>query len=40
MTSNQERLEELQQQAKELAEQIEQLEDKLNNTPPTTGLLG
>ncbi|WP_034985984.1 hypothetical protein [Corynebacterium jeikeium] len=40
MTSNQQRLEELQQQAKTLAEQIEQLEDQLNNTPPTTGLLG
>ncbi|MCG7268406.1 hypothetical protein [Corynebacterium sp. ACRQJ] len=40
MTSNQERLEELRQQAKTLAEQIEQLEDQLNNTPPTTGLLG
>lgn len=40
MTSNQERLEELQQQAKSLAEQIEQLEDQLNNAEPTTGLLG
>ena len=40
MTNNRKRLEQLQQQAKELAEQIEQLEDQLNNTPPTTGLLG
>lgn len=40
MTSQQQRLEELKQQAKELTEQIEQLEDQLNNTPPTTGLLG
>ena len=39
MTSNKERLEELRQQAKDLAEQIDQLEDQLNNTPPT-GLLG
>ena len=40
MTSQQQRLEELKQQAKNLAKQIEQLEDQLNNTPPTTGLLG
>lgn len=39
MTSNQQRLEELRQQAKTLAEQIDQLEDQINNTPPT-GLLG
>lgn len=40
MTSNQQRLEELRQQAKALAEQIEQLEDQINNAQPTTGLLG
>lgn len=40
MTSQQQRLEELQQQAKALAEQIEQLEDQINNAKPTTGLLG
>lgn len=40
MTSNQERLEELQQLAKALAEQIERLEDQINNAEPTTGLLG
>lgn len=40
MTSQQQRLEELQQQVKDLAEQIEQLEDQLNNAEPTTGLLG
>lgn len=40
MTSNRKRLEELRQQAKTLAEQIEQLEDQLNNAQPTTGLLG
>lgn len=40
MTSQQQRLEELQQQAKTLAEQIKQLQDQLNNTQPTTGLLG
>ncbi|MDK8889870.1 hypothetical protein QQA05_00375 [Corynebacterium macclintockiae] len=40
MTSNHKRLEELQQQAKALAEQIEQLEDQINNAQPTTGLLG
>lgn len=40
MTSNQQRLEELRQQAKNLAQQIEQLEDQINNTAPTTGLLG
>lgn len=40
MTSNQQRLEELRQQAKALAEQIERLEDQINNAQPTTGLLG
>lgn len=40
MTTNQQRLEELRQQAKDLAEQIEQLREQLNNTRPTTGLLG
>ena len=40
MTSNRQHLEELQQQAKALAEQIEQLEEQINNTQPTTGLLG
>lgn len=40
MTSHQQRLEELKQQAKDLAEQIEQLEDQLNNKLPTSGLLG
>ncbi|MGJ4094740.1 hypothetical protein [Corynebacterium macclintockiae] len=40
MTSNHKRLEELKQQAKELANQIDQLEDQLNNTKPTTELLG
>lgn len=40
MTSNQERLEELRQRAKALAEQIEQLQDQLNNVQPTTGLMG
>lgn len=40
MTSQQQRLEELRQQAKDLAEQIDQLEDQLNSTQPTTGLLG
>lgn len=40
MTSNQERLEELQQLAKALAEQIKRLEDQINNAEPTTGLLG
>lgn len=40
MTSQQQRLEELRQQAKELAEQIEQLEDQINNAEPTTGLMG
>lgn len=40
MTSNHKRLEELQQRAKDIAEQIEQLEEQLNNAQPTTGLLG
>ncbi|OOD32492.1 hypothetical protein, partial [Corynebacterium jeikeium] len=40
MTSNHKRLEELQQQAKALAERIEQLEDQINHAQPTTGLLG
>lgn len=40
MTSNQQRLEELRQQAKNLAQQIERLEDQINNAQPTTGLLG
>lgn len=40
MTSQQQRLEELRQQVKDLAERIEQLEDQLNNAEPTTGLLG
>ena len=40
MTSQQQRLEELKQQAKALTEKIDRLEDQLNNTPPTTGLLG
>lgn len=40
MTSQQQRLEELQQQAKELAERIEQLQDQINHAQPTTGLLG
>lgn len=40
MTSQQQRLEELRQRAKGLAEQIEQLEDQINNAQPTTGLLG
>ena len=40
MTSQQQRLEELRQRAKGLAEQIEQLEDQINNAKPTTGLLG
>lgn len=40
MTSQQQHLEELRQQAKNLAQQIEQLEDQLNNAQPTTGLLG
>lgn len=40
MTSNHKRLEELRQQAKALAEQIEQLEGQINNAKPTTGLLG
>lgn len=39
MTSEQ-RLEELKQQAKDLAERIDKLEDQLNNAEPTTGLLG
>lgn len=39
MTSQQ-RLEELRQQAKNLAKQIEQLEDQINSAEPTTGLLG
>ncbi|MGJ4077505.1 hypothetical protein ACN4BX_10700 [Corynebacterium macclintockiae] len=38
--TNRQRLEELQQQAKTLAEQIKQLQDQLNNAQPTTGLLG
>lgn len=38
--TNKQRLEELRQQAKELAERIDQLEEQINNTPPTTGLLG
>lgn len=40
MTSNYKRLEELRQQAKTLAEQIDQLEEQINNARPTTGLLG
>lgn len=40
MTSQQQRLEELRQRAKALAEQIDRLEDQLNNAEPTTGLLG
>lgn len=40
MTSQQQRLEELQQQAKALAEQIEQLEGQINSARPTSGLLG
>lgn len=40
MTSNHKRLEELQQQAKTLAQQIEQLQEQLNNARPTSGLLG
>lgn len=40
MTSQQQRLEELQQQAKALAERIEQLEEQINNAKPTSGLLG
>lgn len=40
MISNHKRLQELRQQAKELEEKIEQLQDQLNNAEPTTGLLG
>ncbi|MGJ4112480.1 hypothetical protein [Corynebacterium macclintockiae] len=40
MTSNQQQLAKLEQHAKELAEQIKQLQDQLNNAQPTTGLLG
>lgn len=40
MTSQQQRLEELQQRAKGLAEQIEQLEEQINSARPTSGLLG
>lgn len=40
MTSQQQRLEELKQQAKALTEKIDRLEDQLNNAEPTTGLLG
>lgn len=40
MTNNRKRLEELRQEAKTIAEQIEQLEEQINNTIPTSGLLG
>lgn len=40
MTSQQQRLEELRQRAKGLAEQIEQLEEQINSARPTSGLLG
>ena len=40
MTTHRQRLKELQQQAKYLAERIERLEDQINNAHPPTGLLG
>ena len=40
MTSQQQRLEELRQQAEDLAERIEQLEGQINNAQPISGLLG
>lgn len=38
--TNKQRLEDLRQQAKTLAEQIDQLEGQINNAQPTSGLLG
>lgn len=40
MTSNQQRLEELRQRAKALAEQIDQLEEQISSAQPPSGLLG